>query len=189
MIYFFDTNIIMDFLLDSRKNFKVTHILMQEIKKRDSDMEIWIDRDSIGTINYLMRKDILKNEFTETIINSFNIASSTDILNESIAITKAENLDFEDVVKVKTAESIKANIFITEDKKLLNSDCFEIPLNSVEQMLVKFGFEKNLMGDFYIIPKDQRREIREKYGKLIRDADEGSVYILMEQMEYELKEV
>jgi len=189
MKYFLDTNAIMDFLLDSRKNFRAIHILFEEIKKRDDDMEVWIDRDSIGTINYLMRKDILKNDFTETIINSFNVAADTEKLQESITLTKKYNLDFEDVLKVKTAESIQANVFITEDKKLLNSECFSIPLFNTESMLLKFGYERNLLGEYYTTPRDKRREIREKYAKLMKDADEGSIYILMEQMENELKNV
>lgn len=189
MKYFLDTNIILDILIDSRKNYKVARTLLDEIKRRDSKAELWIDRDSISTIDYLLRKEMDKNLIVKEIIKSFNIANDIDILLESSNIANNYNLDYEDVVKVKTAEKIDAVLFITEDKKLLKSDNFKINLMSIEQILVQFGYEKNLIGEFKKITNQERKTlIRKKYANLIADAqDETSITLLMEQAEDELK--
>jgi len=162
MKYFLDTNIILDFLIDSRKNFVSVRLLIEEIRKRDLKSEFWIDRDSISTINYLLRKETLKNEITKTIIMSFNIASNTDILVNSINIASNENLDYEDVVKVKTAEEIKAVFFITEDKKLLHYKKFKISVFNIEDILMKFGYEKNLLGKYENKKQEAIQEAKKK---------------------------
>jgi len=154
MKYFLDTNIIMDFFLESRKNFKLLKVLLKEIKKRDEKAVFWIDRDSISTINYLLRKNQIKNEITREVIKSFNIACNTSILREALNVSIEENLDYEDVVKVRTAEELESILFLTEDKKLLKSEVFKITILSVEQMLLKFGFQKNLLGEF-TLPEPQ----------------------------------
>jgi len=190
MRYFLDTNIILDFVFDSRKNHRGSRLMIKEISIRDTKKEFWIDRDSISTIDYILRKEHMRTEVVREIIKNFKIANSINILEESINISQANKLDYEDVVKVKTAEDVKAVMFITEDKKLLKAQCFSITLEDTNSILIKFGYEKNLIGEFIKKTKRElRREINEKYAKLIKEADEGSVYIIMERMQDELKKL
>jgi len=190
MRYFLDTNIILDFVFDSRKNHRGARMMIKEISIRDIKKEFWIDRDSISTIDYILRKEPMRTEVVRDIIKNFKVANSINILEESINISQANKLDYEDVVKVKTAEDIKSILFITEDKKLLKAQCFSVTIEDTNSILTKFGYEKNLIGEFIKKTKRElRREINEKYAKLIKEADEGSVYIIMERMQDELKKL
>lgn len=151
MIYFLDTNIILDFLIASRENHKNVRLLLKEIASRDIDAELFIDRDTVSTIDYILRKSKNRSMVVATILDHFKIANSVDILKESLRISNEQNLDYEDIVKVKTADCIGSAVFITSDKKLLsNKDNIgvSVVLMNIDEMLLKFGYEKNLLGDY-----------------------------------------
>lgn len=149
MKYFLDTNVILEFFIENRKNHKNIRLLLQEISNRDIETEIWIDRDSISTIDYLLRKSENRHAIIESIIHNFKIANDISCLKESFDFSVKHNADYEDIVKVMTADRIESVVFLTADKKLLSlSKHFDIKIIAIEQMLKKFGYSKNSFDEF-----------------------------------------
>lgn len=149
MNYFFDTNILLDFFISNRENHNDVIFLFDELRNRDNEYEFWIDRDSISTINYILRKENFRNDITGQMISNFSITGETSILLEANEYTIKNGVDYEDVVKVLSAQKIEAVLFLTHDQELLSrNDDFNIQIMSIFEILRKMGFQKTLLGDW-----------------------------------------
>ena len=149
MKYFLDTNIILDYFICNREHHEAINTLLREVHKNDDEAQIWIDRDSISTIDYIMRKETTRADVVSMIINSFNIANNIDVLSDAINFSKKHRADYEDIVKVMTADKTESVVFLTHDKKLLSFDAkFDINIMNIESMLIKFGYQKDLFGNY-----------------------------------------
>ena len=126
MKIFLDANICLDFLDSSRLNSKNSISWYME-NKDNQDLEFYFSGDFITTFYYILtQKKKLKanividaiNQLCEEIVPIY--LSHSDFLLAQKSFSENKFDDFEDLMILQSASRINSDIFITNDKKLLN---------------------------------------------------------------------
>lgn len=126
MKIFLDANICLDFLDSSRLNSKNSISWYME-NKDNQDLEFYFSGDFITTFYYILtQKKKLKANIVIDVINQLCeeivpiYLSHSDFLLAQKSFSENKFDDFEDLMILQSASRINSDIFITNDKKLLN---------------------------------------------------------------------
>ncbi|WP_201338605.1 MULTISPECIES: PIN domain-containing protein [unclassified Nitratiruptor] len=136
---FLDTNIIIDFLDESRSSH---HLVVRLIAALiEQECEIFITEDMLSTIYYLVKDKQKVLHFFKDIIDDWNIIYfDKDVIKNAIEFALRSNVDFEDALQCFAAKKHKC-IFITHDKKFV--DC-GIEIFDCKGFLEHYNFEKDI---------------------------------------------
>jgi len=155
----FDTNILLDLLDERRAGYNAAALLLQICS--ENNIEIVAFADSILTIKYIMRKEnnIEIIEALELLFEILNVIDTkADAVLNALRICKKYNFeDVEDITKLFNAKSENCELFITNDKDLINLNIEEIDIAivGVDEILKEFGYHKNLLGKYVVEQKDK----------------------------------
>jgi predicted nucleic acid-binding protein len=122
MKVFLDTNILLDVLNDNRPSWKLSSIIMEEVKVHR--IEAVVTAQSIVDSHYIAPKsgtsrDVI-DSFAQWLSNHVNVRPIT--VFEIISALRSGLPDFEDAVQVCCAEAEGCDVFVTNDKQLLGGN-------------------------------------------------------------------
>lgn len=128
----FDTNIILDLLLQREPFYKNAHTLISKVEA--GQISGYLCATTITTIHYFVTKQQGKKSAMNTIaslLKLFEVANVTrSVLIDAI---EADDYDYEDSVLYKSAYHAGASFIVTRDKKGFNKS--DLPALSPEELL------------------------------------------------------
>jgi len=116
MIALFDTNVILDVLLDRAPFANISSDLISKVER--GEFKGYLGATTITTIHYLASKRLGAKKTEEVICNLlaiFEIAPVTDIVIKSAL--RMQFPDFEDAVLHEAARQVSAHVIVTRDGK------------------------------------------------------------------------
>ncbi len=116
MRVFLDTNIIIDFIEQTRSNYNKAAKLVKYLS--DNKIETAMSEDMLTTIFYISKDKKKVLEFFKAIINKWLVLPyGANVIRKSIEIAYDNELDLEDVLQCVCAKENRCSYFITSDKK------------------------------------------------------------------------
>ncbi len=116
MRVFLDTNIIIDFIEQTRSNHNKAAKLVKYLS--DNKIETAMSEDMLTTIFYISKDKRKVLEFFKAIINKWLVLPyGANVIRKSIEIAYDNELDLEDVLQCICAKENRCSYFITSDKK------------------------------------------------------------------------
>lgn len=118
MKVYLDTNIILDFLDETRPAYNdvqkiVRHLIM-------NDIETYFSEDMLTTIYYIAKDKFKALEFFEAVLKLWKVVPfGQSLIFDAISISKNGD-DFEDVLQCLTAKTNGCNVLVTNDQKFYN---------------------------------------------------------------------
>ena len=133
MNFFFDSNVILNFLLTANVKHKESSILVRKVFAKE--IKGFVSAHSLCDIFYILRKYLSledRRQFLLSIIYNFQIISEDkqDFLD---ILTDANFFDLEDGLQIKCAEKTDLDYIITENLKDFKNS--QIPVLSVDDTL------------------------------------------------------
>jgi len=118
---YLDTNILLDFLDETRKNSKHSKELLYQLTLQN--YEIVISEDMITTIFYIDKQNTRVLSFLKNIVcKRWNISEfGTETIDLAIDLSLEHNLDLEDTLQCLCAKRNGCQVLITNDNKFY--DC------------------------------------------------------------------
>ncbi|KFC20690.1 type II toxin-antitoxin system VapC family toxin [Chryseobacterium sp. FH1] len=133
MIFFLDTNIIVDLLQRRHPHFDIVSEIFNYSTKEN--IELYVSSHSIATLHYICKKNIketLLRELIDEIMNFIKIIPiDEEIIRKSV---KSNHKDFEDAIQIFCAHKIeKINGIVTRNLKDFSTS--EIPVFAPDEAL------------------------------------------------------
>ncbi len=131
---YLDTNILLDFLDETRKNSKYSKELLYQLTLQN--YKIVISEDMITTVFYIDRENTRVLNFLKNIVcKKWSISEfGTETIGVAIDLSLKHNLDLEDILQCLCAKNNDCQTLITNDKKF--HDC-GIKIETAESFLAK----------------------------------------------------
>ncbi|MEO1927648.1 MAG: type II toxin-antitoxin system VapC family toxin [Nautiliaceae bacterium] len=115
---FLDTNIIIDFLDNSRINHNNAVNLFEKLIIEEHS--VFISEDMLSTIYYLVKNKKKVLHFIKEILEFWNVVSfDKDVIKKAIEMSIDKNFDFEDLLQCFCAKKYGC-VIITNDKKFVH---------------------------------------------------------------------
>jgi len=116
---FFDINIVLDILNNTRENHKHANNLVRYCIL--NNLKIVISEDMISTIFYINRDKQKSIDFFNVIKDDWTISIfGAKVIKNAIELSLENNLDLEDILQCLCAKENGCSVFITNDKKFYN---------------------------------------------------------------------
>jgi len=168
----FDTNILLDLIDERRVGHQSATLLLQICNK--NEIEILALADSILTVKYILRKEnnVETIEVLELLYDILNVIDTkADAVLKALQICKKYDFDdVEDIAKLFNAKYENCELFVTNDKDLINVKSIgeiDIAVVNVDEILSEFGYQKDLLGQYFA--KEEWREKAEGLKKEVED--------------------
>ncbi|MBA1437818.1 MAG: type II toxin-antitoxin system VapC family toxin [Epsilonproteobacteria bacterium] len=116
---FFDTNVVLDLLDETRVGNKFMEPLLNKIAKEN--YIVVLSEDMLSTLYYIIpdKKRVL--EFLKTVLQYWQIVSyGTEVIKEAINVAQEKQVDLEDLLQCLCAKANGCEMILTNDKKFYN---------------------------------------------------------------------
>jgi len=117
-VIFFDTNIVLDLIDDTRAEHRQVQNLLKYLV--ENDITIMISEDMLSTIYYIHNDKQGVLDLFEMILNEWLIVPyGKDIINAAILYSRENHADFEDALQCICAKKYDCLALLTCDKKFI----------------------------------------------------------------------